>query len=96
MFTPFGGPLRLPRLVVHFVYPVWWSIVFTPFGGPLRLPRLVENNIKSARQEIPRSCVANALATQQWLERRRFQTRLRLKGGCKTHLRPNSGRDADS
>ena len=31
----------LPHLVVHCVYPVWWSIVFTPFGGPLCLPHLV-------------------------------------------------------
>ena len=40
-FTPCGGPVCLPRLVVHFVYPIWWSIVFTPFGGPVCLPRLV-------------------------------------------------------
>ena len=37
--------MRLPRLVVHCVYPVWssiwWSIAFTPFGGPLCLPHLV-------------------------------------------------------
>ena len=31
------GPFCLPRLVVHCVYPIWWSIAFTPFGGPLCL-----------------------------------------------------------
>ena len=31
----------LPRLVVHCVYPIWWSILFTPFVSPMCLPHLV-------------------------------------------------------
>ena len=41
VFTLFGGPLCLPRLVIHRVYPIRWSIVFTRFGSPLCLPHLV-------------------------------------------------------